>query len=330
MTQRNFEVSVAFAPQLDTPEHIALAEKLGFARAWCYDGPAIWADVWMTLARAADRTSRIGLGSAVLVPSYRNVMATAAALATLAGLAPGRVVAGVGVGHGNKMMGRGATSWKETARYIATLRALLKGETPEYDGALMNMMHNPGFIARRPVDVPILVAAQGPKGLEIARTLADGVITAVNPNAGFDWSSVLIMGTVLPDDGSVNAAQVMERAGPGAAVAYHTSYGLNWQNGPAFAMIPNADKWSEALEKNHAPERRHLAAWAGHLVRLTEEDKVALPPEVVKQMTFTGTAAELRARLEGMKVGGATEVIYQPMGSDIAGELTRFAAMAGL
>ena len=329
MAGRKLEISVAFAPALDTPDHIVLAEQLGFERAWCYDGPAIWADVWMTLARAADRTQRIGLGTAVLVPSYRHVMTTAAAIATLAGQAPGRVVAGVGVGHGNKMMGGGATSWKETARYISTLHGLLKGEDVEIDGKLANMLHSEGFVARRPVDVPILVAAQGPKGLDIARRLADGVITAVVPNAGFAWSSVLLMGTVLPEDGKIDDARLMDAAGPGAAVVYHTSYGFDWQNGPAFAQIPNADNWATALEKN-PPERRHLAAWAKHLVGLTAEDKLALTPDVVRHITFTGTPDELRARLGGLEAGGATEVIYQPTGSDIPGELQRFAAMAEL
>ena len=33
------EISVAFATTLDTPEHVALAEQLGFARTWLYDAP---------------------------------------------------------------------------------------------------------------------------------------------------------------------------------------------------------------------------------------------------------------------------------------------------
>ncbi|MET0985153.1 MAG: LLM class flavin-dependent oxidoreductase [Steroidobacteraceae bacterium] len=329
MSDNQLQISAAFAPALQTPEHIALAEQLGFARAWCYDGPAIWADLWMTLARAADRTKRIGLGTAVLVPSYRHVMTTAAAIATLAGQAPGRVVVGLGVGHGNKMMGGGAMPWKETARYLSTLRALLKGDEVECGGSLAKMLHSEGFVARRPIDVPILVAAQGPKGLEIARTLADGVITAMMPNPGFKWSSVLLMGTVLPEDGSVEPRRLMDAAGPAAAAAYHTTYGADWRNGPAFAHIPNAESWVAELEKT-APERRHLAAWSKHLVGLTQEDKLALTPEAVRQMTFTGTPDELRTRLRDIESKGATEVIYQPAGSDIPGELRRFAAMAGL
>jgi 5,10-methylenetetrahydromethanopterin reductase len=329
MSSRRLEISAAFAPELSTPDHIVLAESLGFARAWCYDGPAIWADVWMTLARAADRTNRIGLGTAVLVPSYRHVMTTAAAIATLAAQAPDRVVVGIGVGHGNKMMGGRAVPWKETTTYLATLRALLNGETVDWEGSPVQLMHNSRFAAQRPVRVPFLLAAQGPKGLEYARTVADGVITAMVPNHGFEWSAVLLMGTVLPDDGCFDPEYVMQAAGPAAAAAYHTTYSADWRNGPALARAPNFDAWVADLEKTPA-ERRHLAAWSQHLIGLTPEDRVALTPEAVRMMTFTGTKAELRDRLQDLQAKGATEVIYQPTGPDIPGELRRFAAMAGL
>ena len=61
------EISCSFATSLDTPEHIAIAERLGYRRAWCYDSPAVWTDVWVTLGRAAERTDRIGLGPGVLI-----------------------------------------------------------------------------------------------------------------------------------------------------------------------------------------------------------------------------------------------------------------------
>src|SRR5262245_30340743 len=92
------EISCSFATSLDTPEHVAVAERLGYRRAWCYDSPALYPDAWVTLARAAERTDRIGLGPGVLVPNLRHVLTNAAAVATLAALAPGRIAVGVGAG----------------------------------------------------------------------------------------------------------------------------------------------------------------------------------------------------------------------------------------
>ena len=102
------DVSVAFPTALDSHENIALAEELGYARAWLYDTPQNSPDVWMCLALAAERTTRIGLGPGVLVPSLRHPMVNAAATAMLTALAPGRVEVAFGTGFsGRRAMGRG-------------------------------------------------------------------------------------------------------------------------------------------------------------------------------------------------------------------------------
>src|SRR2546421_12887045 len=92
------KLSCVFAPLMDTPDDIAIAERLGFERAWIFDTPHQSPEVFMTLCRAAERTDRIGLGPGVLVPSLRHPMVAAAATATLATLAPGRVAVAFGTG----------------------------------------------------------------------------------------------------------------------------------------------------------------------------------------------------------------------------------------
>ena len=92
------DISCAFATSMATPDHVAHAEALGFRRAWLYDSPALYPDVWMTLAECARRTSTIELGPGVAIPSLRHPMVTAAAVATLCDLAPGRVNLAIGVG----------------------------------------------------------------------------------------------------------------------------------------------------------------------------------------------------------------------------------------
>src|SRR5919206_4326661 len=99
-------VSCAFATSMATPRYVELAEQLGYERAWLYDSPALYPDVWVTLALAAARTERIGLGPGVLVPSLRHPMVNAAATANLVALAPGRVVVAFGTGFsGRRAMG---------------------------------------------------------------------------------------------------------------------------------------------------------------------------------------------------------------------------------
>ena len=123
------DISCAFPPVPDTPDHIALAERLGYRRAWVYDTPALQLDVWMTLGRAAERTRRIELGPGVLIPSLRHVLVTASAVATLVELAPGRVNVGIGSGFtGRLAMGQRPNAWRLVAEYIRQLKALLAGE----------------------------------------------------------------------------------------------------------------------------------------------------------------------------------------------------------
>ena len=166
------EVSCAFPTALDSPDNIALAERMGYDRAWVYDTPQQSPDVWMTLALAADRTERIGLGPGVLVPSLRHPMVNAAATATLTALAPGRVAISFGTGFtGRRAMGYRAIPWSYMRDYIRAYRGLLRGEVVEWEGARMQMLHPDGHAPARPVDVPILVGALGPKGDEVAREL---------------------------------------------------------------------------------------------------------------------------------------------------------------
>src|SRR3990170_1343252 len=79
MERCRMDISAAFVPSLATPDHIVLAEQLGYERAWCYDAPHQCADVWAVMALAAQRTERIGLGPGVLVPSLRHPMVNAGA-----------------------------------------------------------------------------------------------------------------------------------------------------------------------------------------------------------------------------------------------------------
>jgi len=83
-------ISVALATSPSSPDEIALAERLGYERAWLFDTPQQSPDVWMVLALAAQRTESIGLGPGVLVPSLRHPMVNAAATQMLQSLAPGK------------------------------------------------------------------------------------------------------------------------------------------------------------------------------------------------------------------------------------------------
>src|SRR5512132_3294841 len=102
-------------------------------------------------------------------------MVNAAATATLAALAPGRVAVAFGTGFtGRRAMGYRAISWSFMISYLGAYCGLLRGEVVEWQGARMQMLHPAASAPARPIDVPILIGALGPKGRAVAED-HDGV-----------------------------------------------------------------------------------------------------------------------------------------------------------
>jgi 5,10-methylenetetrahydromethanopterin reductase len=315
------QISCAFPPAPHVVDHIVEAEQLGYERAWLFDSPALYGDLWMIAALAAQRTSRIGLGPAVLVPNLRHPLAQASAITTLEQLAPGRVAVAIGTGFTGRMtMGQKPLTWAWTQRYLEQLRALLRGETVEIEGAACRMLHGPEFAPARPVATPIVVAANGPKGLAVARELGDGVMTIGGGEPEFDWCSVLAFGTVLDEGESPGSERALAAAGPAQTVVYHAM----WEGDPASVdALPGGAEWRKRVEA--VPEgERHLAVHEDHLVRVTDRDRPLLDGDLLKAFTWTGTRAEVRARLDALEQAGATEVLYAPMGPDVGRELRAF------
>jgi 5,10-methylenetetrahydromethanopterin reductase len=320
-------LSCAFVTNVDTPDLIVEAERLGYARAWLYDSPAIASDVWMALALAATRTSTIGLGPAVLIPSLRHPMTNAAALATLVALAPGRVAMAVGAGFtGRYALGQKPLRWADVEQYVVALRGLLRGETVEWEGAPVRMLHTAGFVADRPIDVELLIGSNGPKGTAVAGRLGAGLFVAGLPSgqAAGTHQALLQFGTVLDDGEDVRAPRVLEAAGHAVAVFFHSMYE---RGGPdAVASLPGGTTWLAAIEAV-PPAERHLVTHEGHLVRVTAVDEKAVfeGADLLTGATLTGSPSELRAKAAAFEASGVDELVYQPAGPDPAGELARMA-----
>jgi 5,10-methylenetetrahydromethanopterin reductase len=314
VTAGSLLLSCALAPSIETPAHVRLAEELGYHRAWVYDSPALYHDVFMALALAADRTSTIGLGTGVLIPSLRHPMDAAASIGALAELAPGRVTIGVGTGFsGQSTLGKRPLPWRVVEEWVLAVQGLLRGDRVEWDGALIQMMHPDGFAPPRPIVVPWTIAAEGPKGSAVAARIGDGVFSMTSASASLPRTS-LLYGTVLDDGEDLTSPRVIAAAGPAAAVVLHGSYDAGRRL---------VEPWCAELDAIPAPVR-HLAVHAGHLVEVTERDRPYLSPELIAGFTVTGSGAEVRERVAAMLADGVNEVAFQPAGPDIGRELESF------
>jgi 5,10-methylenetetrahydromethanopterin reductase len=315
-------LSCAFATSELSPEHARIAEDLGYAHAWFYDSPALYPDVWVQLCRAAERTRRIGLGPGVLVPSLRHPMVNAAAIATLVGIAGReRVAVAIGSGFtGRFTLGQRPMKWTDVVAYVRTLRGLLRGDLVEWEGGVLRMLQPAGYGAPRPIIVPIVIAAAGPKGIAAAHELGDGVFGAPMPIAGFARSIVLTFGTVLAPGEPPDAQRVMDAAGHAAPVLFHFA-----MENRRLDLLPNGEAWAAAYA-DLPPRTRHLALHDRHLIAVNERDRPFVTGEMLTQNGLALDAAGWRERVQMLASMGATEIAYQPAGPDVPGELERFAA----
>ncbi len=159
------------------------AEKSGIDTALV--GEVAGPEVFATLGAMAARTERIKLGSGIVAAYTRSPALTAMGFATLASLAPGRVVAGIGASspivvgrwHGGDFEQPLAT----VREFTGLLRAALAGEKLDHDGP---RFRSKGFrLDLPPADVPIWLGAINPRMLAVAGEIADAVFMTWCPPA---------------------------------------------------------------------------------------------------------------------------------------------------
>lgn len=324
-------LSVGMPPGPPALDVARVAEEVGCDRIWLFDSAAIYEDIWIWLDRIARETD-LGLGTAVLVPNLRHVMTTASAIATIEHSAPGRLACGFGTGATARwVLGKSALSWSTTRRYVETLRALLKGEVVEVDGAKAQMIHWPGLAPERPIRTPLLLSAMGSKGVAITQEVADGIITVSDEPVDMAWHVQMFTGTVLVDGEASDSPRVKDAIGPWVVLQYHGPFSFSPEN---VDMLPNSAAWRASIDAARPEDERHLAVHEGHVTNLTDRDRELVLDAAwelpMPSRFWVGGADDLRARARAAKANGVTELLYTPTGPDPAGELRRMAeALAG-
>lgn len=109
----------------------------------------------------------------------------------------------------------------------------------------MRMLHAAGRAPSRPIAIPVLISALGPKGLAVARELADGLLT-VNGETEFanhfTWTALGVQGTVLQEGEALDSPRV--RAAPGPwETRWHTTQRMN-SAAMSPACLPGTYGWT--------------------------------------------------------------------------------------
>src|SRR5712691_10031860 len=159
-------------PQLMTL--IQDVEAAGFDGAGILDSQLLCRDTFATMALAATQTSRLQLFPAVTNPFTRHASVLASSIQTVEEMAPGRVKCVIGTGYSSaSTIGRKPATLAEIRACIGAVKALLAGESVDWSGTPAGLSYASG---RR---IPVLMAASGPKAMELAGEIADGVLLSV-------------------------------------------------------------------------------------------------------------------------------------------------------
>jgi probable F420-dependent oxidoreductase len=180
----------AITLKLDMPptRSVALAqqaEAAGFSYGWVFDSHVLWQDPYPLLTLMAHHTERMRLGTCVTNPAVRDVTVTASSLATLNLISGGRMDLGIGRGDSSRrVLGKKPTTLADLEAATLKIRALATGREVEHEEQPVRLpwacQDACGAACSGRCDdepqLPIWIAAYGPKALHLTGRIADGVI----------------------------------------------------------------------------------------------------------------------------------------------------------
>jgi 5,10-methylenetetrahydromethanopterin reductase len=343
------QFGIAIPTAADSWRLVRRAEELGFSNAWFFDTQMLNADPFVAMAAAAMQTTRIKLGTGVLIPSNRIAPVAATAFASLNKLAPGRVVFGISTGFtGRRTMGLGAVKLSEMEDYIRVVQALWRGETVEFavEGKhrLIRYLNPDLGLINIDDPIPLFIAASGPRARALTAKLGAGWIDNVaDPERGIavleqmrtawqaaghardDLNAVAWIGGAVLDEGeAADSQRGMAMGGPRASMLLHRAADTALANYPApLAMRPEFKENVEAYvahAKSFGPQGAYyLENHRGHLMFVRPDERPHITAEMIKGTTFTGTEREIKQRVGALVDAGFTQVVVSiPPGQEPA------------
>ena len=165
-------------------ELIVKAEQLGFDSGWTYDSPILWQEPYPLITLLADKTSTMRIGMCVTNPVTREPAVTARAHATLPDICGGRMVLGMGRGDSAvRVMGRKPTPIAMFEERLRMIKDFMNGRPVDWEGTEIQLKW-----AADKEEIPLYVAAYGPRALGVAGRVGDGVIIQLADPAIIQWT----------------------------------------------------------------------------------------------------------------------------------------------
>ena len=295
-------------------------EAAGFDGAGILDSQLLSRDAFVVLGQAAAHTRRMALFPAVTNPFTRHASVLASAIQTVEELAPGRVRFVIGTGYTSaSTIGRAPGTLAEMRECITAVRGLLGGEAVTF-GATSGKL---GYASGR--RIPVLMAASGPKAIEVAGEVADGALLLVGFNrgivetalghlergakrAGRRLDDLEIIWAVRTSTMSTTA-EALRMARPTAVHWGVMRWGGYWL-GPAGLRLPPLE--IPEVAKQVYPDLSHAHDWEAAI-----KATAFVPDEIVARlceaMGLIGTPEDCAARIVEMTKLGVRNLYLMPL-----------------
>lgn len=315
------------------------ADRLGVDSIWC---PEAWGfDAVTPLAFIAARTSRIRLGSGVMQVGARTPALVAMTALTMRSLTGGRYLLGLGTSGPQVMEGWHGVRFdgpvQRTRETIEMVRKVCRGERLEYRGRhyLVPLPGGRGRALRTsapPGEVPIYVAALGPRNLEMTGELADGWLgtsfmpeTAeaflVHLRAGAQRAGRALSNVDLVVPATLEFGEDVEEIAKRHARGYAFTFGAMGS--------PTQNFYLDAFDRQGYGDaaRTVQRLW---LEGRRDEAADAVPVEIALRTNLLGTDQMVAERLAAYRAAGITTLQVAVAGDSVAGRVASLARLVNL
>ncbi len=314
------DFGITLKPDLTTDRLLRLArqaEGAGFGYGWLFDSHVLWKEPYPLLTLMAANTRAMRLGTCVTNPAVRDVTVTSSLFATLQEISGGRMELGIGRGDSSRrVMGKRPTTLVQLEETIRMFRELTAGREVTYEGSPVRLAWAQG-------SPRVWVAGYGPKALELAGRVADGIILQFADPYLIRWCLEFVRKGAEAAGRDPGKIEVM------SAAAVWVSEDLE--------KARERVRWFPALVSNHVvdlisrykPEElpAELTTYVRnrpgydylHHCEVDSSNADFVSDEVIDRFAIVGTAEAHRRRMEELKRAGATQFnIYLMSGEEEA------------
>jgi F420-dependent oxidoreductase-like protein len=303
-------------------EKVKIADELGFDSVWL--GESWGYELFTSLGDLVRVTKHIKIGAGIANIYSRTPALIASTVATLDERSGGRIILGLGPSGANVIEHWHGVPFqkplKRTREYVEIIRMILHGEKLYYEGEFFHLER--GFKLRfTPLraDLPIYIAAMGPKNVVQTGEIADGILPIYWPNG--KWGEL----RAQLDDGAGKSGRPAHST---AIAPYITSVLLPEQAGEqerkvayqkaasplAYYVGKMGVYYADMLTRNGFADEVQaiIAGWQQGMKTAIE----AVSPHLLDAVTIIGTPTEFASKLDQWTAAGVDEpLLTMPDGS---------------